>query len=52
MKKWQIVKLINVSKTYEGGNTAVKSVNVEIKDKEFVVLVGSLQAAVNQLLFV
>lgn len=34
------VKLINVSKVYEGGNTAVKSVNVEIKDKEFVVLVG------------
>lgn len=34
------VKLINVSKVYEGGNTAVKSVDIEIKNKEFVVLVG------------
>lgn len=34
------VKLINVSKVYEGGNVAVKNVDVEIKDKEFVVLVG------------
>lgn len=34
------VSLVNVSKMYEGGNTAVKNVNIEIKDKEFVVLVG------------
>lgn len=34
------VKLENVSKIYEGGNEAVKSVNIEVKDKEFVVLVG------------
>jgi multiple sugar transport system ATP-binding protein len=34
------VKLVNVSKIYEGGNKAVHNVNIEIKDKEFVVLVG------------
>ena len=34
------VTLKNISKVYDGGNTAVKDVNVEIKDKEFVVLVG------------
>jgi multiple sugar transport system ATP-binding protein len=34
------VRLVNVSKVYEGGNTAVKNVNIDIKDKEFVVLVG------------
>ncbi|MGB5896296.1 MAG: sn-glycerol-3-phosphate ABC transporter ATP-binding protein UgpC [Ignavibacteriaceae bacterium] len=34
------VKLVNVSKTFEKGNVAVKNVNLEIKDKEFVVLVG------------
>lgn len=34
------VKLVNVSKIYEGGHRAVKNVNIEIKDKEFVVLVG------------
>lgn len=34
------VRLVNVSKMYEGGNTAVKNVNIEIRDKEFVVLVG------------
>ncbi|MCF8267275.1 MAG: sn-glycerol-3-phosphate ABC transporter ATP-binding protein UgpC [Ignavibacteriales bacterium] len=34
------VKLINVSKIYEGGNKAVKEVNIEIREKEFVVLVG------------
>jgi multiple sugar transport system ATP-binding protein len=34
------VKLVNVSKIYEGGNAAVRDVNVEIKNKEFVVLVG------------
>lgn len=34
------VKLVNVSKIYEGGNKAVHNVNFEIKDKEFVVLVG------------
>ena len=34
------VVLKNVSKIYEGENSAVKDVNLEIKDKEFVVLVG------------
>lgn len=34
------VVLNNVTKVYEGGNVAAKDVNIEIKDKEFVVLVG------------
>ena len=34
------VVLKNVSKVYEGGNSAVKDVNIHIKDREFVVLVG------------
>ena len=34
------VVLKNVSKVYEGGNMAVKDVNIDIKDREFVVLVG------------
>jgi len=34
------VKLEGVSKVYDGKVTAVKDVNVEIRDKEFVVLVG------------
>ena len=34
------VLLKNATKIYEGGNVAVKNVNVEINDKEFVVLVG------------
>ncbi len=34
------VLLKNVSKIYDGGNAAVKNVTIEIKDKEFVVLVG------------
>jgi multiple sugar transport system ATP-binding protein len=34
------VTLKSVSKVYEGGNVAVKEVNLEVKDKEFVVLVG------------
>ena len=34
------VVLKNVSKIYEGGNIAVKDVSIEIKDREFVVLVG------------
>ncbi len=34
------VILKNVGKIYEGKNRAVQSVNLEIKDKEFVVLVG------------
>lgn len=34
------VKLVNVTKVYEGGNVAVQDVNLEVKDKEFVVLVG------------
>jgi len=34
------IKLINVSKTYDGKEKAVDNINLEIKDKEFVVLVG------------
>jgi multiple sugar transport system ATP-binding protein len=34
------VILKNVTKVYEGGNVAAKDVNIEVKDKEFVVLVG------------
>jgi multiple sugar transport system ATP-binding protein len=34
------VQLKNAIKIYEGGNIAVKNVNVQINDKEFVVLVG------------
>ena len=34
------VKLINVSKIYEGKNEAVKDINITVKDKEFLVLVG------------
>jgi multiple sugar transport system ATP-binding protein len=35
-----IVELKNVTKVYDGGVVAVKNVNLEIRDKEFVVLVG------------
>ncbi len=34
------VVLKNVSKVYEGGQVAAKDVNIEVHDKEFVVLVG------------
>lgn len=34
------VTLKNISKVYDGGKPAVKDVNIDIKDKEFVVLVG------------
>ena len=34
------VLLKGLKKTYEGGNVAVHDVNLEIKDKEFIVLVG------------
>ncbi|KAA0246325.1 MAG: ATP-binding cassette domain-containing protein, partial [Chlorobiota bacterium] len=34
------VKLRNISKVYEGGNKVVHSVDLDINDKEFVVLVG------------
>ena len=34
------VKLVNVTKTYEGNVTAVKDVNLSVEDKEFLVLVG------------
>lgn len=34
------VKLRNISKVYEGGNKVVHSVDLDITDKEFVVLVG------------
>ncbi|MHB8338477.1 MAG: ABC transporter ATP-binding protein, partial [Ignavibacteriaceae bacterium] len=34
------VQLKNISKSYESGNYAVKDINFEVDDKEFVVLVG------------
>jgi len=34
------VKLVNVSKSYDNENKAVNNVNIEVKNKEFVVLVG------------
>lgn len=34
------VILKNVTKIYEGGNVAAKNIDIEVKDKEFVVLVG------------
>ena len=34
------VKLVNICKIYDGGVKAVDNVNIDIKDKEFVVLVG------------
>ncbi|MBF0594908.1 MAG: sn-glycerol-3-phosphate ABC transporter ATP-binding protein UgpC [Candidatus Omnitrophica bacterium] len=34
------IRLENLSKVYNGGSKAVDNVNLEIKDKEFVVLVG------------
>jgi len=34
------VRLENVSKTFRGGVDAVKNLNLEVKDKEFVVLLG------------
>ena len=34
------VKLVNVCKSYDNKNNVVKDVNLEINDKEFVVLVG------------
>ena len=34
------VILKNVTKIYESGNIAAKDINIEVKDKEFVVLVG------------
>ncbi len=43
------VILKNVGKVYDGKNRAVQSVNLEIKDKEFVVLLGPADAANQQL---
>ncbi len=34
------VELKNIKKIYDGGFEAVKNLNLEIEDKEFVVLVG------------
>ncbi len=34
------IKIENIRKVYENGFEAVKSINLEIKDKEFMVLVG------------
>jgi ABC-type sugar transport system ATPase subunit len=35
------VILKNISKVFDGGKPVVKNVNIDIKDKEFVVFVGS-----------
>jgi multiple sugar transport system ATP-binding protein len=37
------VTLENVFKIYPGGVTAVNDVNLEVKDKEFLVLVGPVR---------
>ncbi len=34
------VRLVNVSKTYEGGVSAARDINLTVEDKEFLVLVG------------
>ncbi len=34
------ITLKNIVKTYEGGNTVVPGLDLEIKDKEFIILVG------------
>ena len=34
------VRLKNVFKTYAGGVTAVSDFNIDIEDKEFIILVG------------
>ena len=34
------IKFENVKKTYEDGVTVIENLNLEIKDKEFVILVG------------
>lgn len=34
------IKFSNVSKIYEGKTTVIENLNLEIKDKEFVILVG------------
>ena len=34
------ITLKNITKTYEGGNTVISDLNLEIKDKEFIILVG------------
>ena len=33
------ITLKNITKTYEGGNTVIPNLNLEIKDKEFIILV-------------
>ena len=35
-----LVSIRNVNKVYDGGVHAVKNVNLEVKDEEFVVFVG------------
>ena len=39
-KKMATVKLENICKSYDNGFQAAKDVNIDIKDKEFIVLVG------------
>ena len=34
------IKLENIRKTYEDGITVIDNLNLEIKDKEFIILVG------------
>ena len=34
------ITLNNIKKTYEDGVTVIENLNLEIKDKEFIILVG------------
>lgn len=41
------LSLKNITKTYSGGFTAVKDFNLDIEDKEFIIFVPALRAAVS-----
>ena len=40
MRYMASITLKNITKTYEDGNTVISDLNLEIKDKEFIILVG------------